>query len=103
MSTSELIAWVGLAVGFAGAFGIFATEPLPRRIGSLAMRAGLGVFVLMALQTLLWPSLSGSPALPFVWIPSVVATILAVNWVTRFFYRDLDLYGVEGRYSTESE
>lgn len=103
MSTIELIAWASLAVGFAGAFGIFATGRLLRLIGSMAMRAGLAVFVLIALQTLLWPPMSGSPALPFVWIPAVVATILAVNWVTRFFYRDLDLYGAEGRYSTDSE
>ncbi|HEY4614416.1 MAG TPA: hypothetical protein VIG75_03035 [Citricoccus sp.] len=103
MSTSELIAWAGLAVGFAGAFGIFATGRLPRRIGSMAMGTGLAVFVLSALQTLLWPSLSGSPALPFVWIPAVVATVLGARWMTRYFYRDLDLYAAEGRYSTESE
>ncbi|MFC7401950.1 hypothetical protein [Citricoccus sp. GCM10030269] len=46
MGTAELIGWTGLAVGFAGVFGIFATNRALRRLITLAMNAGLMVFAL---------------------------------------------------------
>ncbi|SFV24889.1 recombinase family protein [Micrococcus terreus] len=90
------------AIGVAGAFGIFATNRALRRLGSVAMSAGLAVFGLITLHTALNHALAESPALPIIWILSVAAAI-TVSWLTLFFYRDLDLYDVEEGYLADSE
>lgn len=103
MGTAELIGWVALAIGFAGAFGIFATNRALRRTGSVAMSAGLVVFCLITLHTVLSHALAGNPALPIVWIVSVATIGITISWLTRYFYRDLDLHDAKERYLADSE
>ncbi|MBB5748017.1 hypothetical protein [Micrococcus sp. TA1] len=103
MGTAELIGWAALAIGFAGAFGIFAINRALRRAGSVAMSVGLVVFCLIALHTVLDHAVAGSPALPIVWILSVATIGITISWLTRYFYRDLDLYDVEEGYLADSE
>ncbi|HRO93951.1 hypothetical protein [Citricoccus sp.] len=103
MSTAELIGWAALAIGFAGAFGIFSRGHALRRIGSLAMSGGLVVFCLITLHTPLNYALSGNPALPIIWILIVPTLGITISWLTRYFYRDLDLYDVEGCYPANSK
>lgn len=91
MGTAELIGWAALAIGFTGAFGIFATNRALRRLGTLAMSAGLMVFALVALHTVLNHALAGSSALLIIWSLSVPAAAIAISWLTRYFYRDFDL------------
>ncbi len=101
MGTAELIGWTGLAVGFAGVFGIFATNRALRRLGTLAMSVGLMVFALVALHTALNHALAGHPALPIIWILSIPTAAITISWLTRFYYRDLDLYDAKEHYLTD--
>ena len=101
MGTAELIGWTALAVGFAGAFGIFATSRVLRRLGTLAMNVGLMVFALITLHTALNHALAGSPALPIIWILMVPTIAITISWLTRYFYRDFDLYGIEDSYHSD--
>jgi predicted MFS family arabinose efflux permease len=103
MGIAELIGWTGLAIGFAGVFGIFATDRALRRLGSLAMSAGMMVFALVALHTALNHVLAGHPVLPIIWILSVPTAAIAISWLTRFYYRDLDLYDAKERYLADSK
>lgn len=103
MGTAELVGWSALAIGFAGAFGIFATHRALRRLGTLAMGAGLMVFALVALHTALDHALGDNPALPIIWIVMVPTISITITWLTRYFYRDLDLYGLEDSYHSDTE
>ncbi len=102
MDTTELIGWTALAISFAGVFGIFATHRALRRTGSLTMSAGLMVFALITLHAVLDHALTDHPALPIIWVLAVPTIAVTIGWLTRYFYRDPDLYTVDDSYLTNS-
>jgi hypothetical protein len=67
------------------------------------MSVGLMVFALLALHRVLNHALAGHPARPIIWILSVPTIAITVGWLTRLYYRDLDLCDAEERYLADSE
>ena len=55
----------------------------------------------VALHTALDHALSDNPALPILWILLVPTIGITIGWLTRYFYRDFDLYGAEDSYHSD--
>jgi Na+/phosphate symporter len=98
MGTAELISWLSLGTAFAGVFGIFATTIGLRRLGSMAMGTGLTIFCLAGLYTVLHDSLADNPLYSSLASCAVLMSAIISRWLTRYFNRDFDLYGIEDGY-----